>query len=162
MPCPTGQQVFFYAPVETPVASADPSTAEPIGVTVAPDKNVGLQLNAAFDCSVDVTLSAFGPGVDPQDIFFVSADGEVVRLSESVAEAVRANPDEIFNGDASELWKKLENLVYYETDVFQVNSGGESIHGTFPSGVYLITLGVTPRGTSGQTSYRWTTFFLVP
>lgn len=158
MPCPAGNGVFgLYAPPASPSVSADPATAQPVGIMVEPNDDVDILLNASFDCPVDVTLSLYAPDADPQDVFFIDPTG-VTRLSESAA---MAGSNGIGDGSANQLWKKLENLVFYSTDITQLNVGPEELHAVFPPGVYVVTLGVTPSGTQGQTSYRWSTFFLI-
>lgn len=138
------------------MVSTDPATAQPVGIVVEQNADVDILLNAAFDCPVDVTLSLYAPGIDPQDVFFVGSTG-VERLSESSA---MAETDDSSGGSANQLWKKLENLVLYKTNVSEVNVGPEELHAVFPPGVYVVTLGVTPHGAEGQSSYRWTTFFV--
>ncbi len=164
MPCPTAAKVFLYSSVANPEANTDPAAAKPIGVIVEPGDDVDFQLNAAFDCPVDVTVSAFAPGIDPNDIFMifmVDSNPKVKRLLESVAQSVKADGCKL-SGTEDERRKKFENLVFFNTNVTQVNVGLEQLDAKLPPGTYFITLGVTPSGSEGKTSYRWVTSFIVP
>jgi hypothetical protein len=161
MPCPTSEEVFLYAPVTNPVVNGDPAQAKPIGITVEAGEDVDFQFAAAFDCSVDISLSVFAPSFDPGDLFLIG-ENTGKRLTDAVAEAVLANACIMPGGSADDRRKKFENLVYFRTGITELNIPLESFDAPLPAGVYVITLGATPTGSGGVSSYRWTTFFIVP
>lgn len=47
MPCPTGEDVLFFAAGTSPVPSSDPAAALPIGVVVEPGDDVDFLVNAS-------------------------------------------------------------------------------------------------------------------
>ncbi|MFI5294974.1 MAG: hypothetical protein ACHQ0Y_08115 [Thermodesulfovibrionales bacterium] len=152
----------MLSPVASPVPSADPATAAPIAIVVEQADDVDILLNAAFDCPVDVALSGFAPVIDSEDIFFVNPDGTTKRFSESVGEAVIANGCAMPGNSENDRRKKFENLVLFKTNVSGVNVGLEGLDFSLSPGTYIITLGVTPTGSQGNTFYRWVTYFTVP
>ncbi len=161
MPCPTGEQAFFYSPVGTPVISSNPAEAEPLAVVVEPGEDVDFLMNASFDCPVDATFSFFAPGIDPVNIFFIDSQINGKWLSQAVADELTSQQCSLFGTSEDARRKAYENLVFFNTDVTQLDVAPETLHATFPPGVYVVTLSVTPHGTKGQTLYRWSTFFAV-
>jgi len=163
MPCPTGEQAFFYIPVDTPVVNSDPAEAKPVGITVELGDDVDFVISAAFDCPVDVTLSVFAPGVDPQDIFYIDSEASgAERLSKAIADDVKSNSCSTSGESEDDIRKAFENLVFYKTNVTGLDVPIESLHARFDPGLYIITLGVTPHGMKGKTLYRWSTGFFIP
>jgi hypothetical protein len=65
-------------------------------------------------------------------------------------------------GSADDRRRKFENLIFFRTGVKEVTIPLEGLDATLPAGVYVITFGVTPSGSKGETSYRWVTAFVVP
>jgi hypothetical protein len=141
------------------VVSADPSTAQPIAVTVEKGK-VKIQLEAYFNCSVNVALSTFAPALDPEEVFFVDSDGNMHRLSDEAYSA----------GHGSQgMGRKFTNLTFFKSNVLEVN---KQFSAKLPPGLYLLTLGVTPYAppcassapsdNENQSFYRWVVYFIVP
>jgi hypothetical protein len=170
MACPTDQQVFWDGQNSSIVVSADPSTAAPIAATVGKNGKVDIQLEASFGCPVDVELSVFAPGFDPEDIFYMDPEGNMARLSEEALSEGAGNKGygDRRDGDRGDGNKgngnkgsctKFRNVIFYKTNVLELN---EEFSKEFPPGLYLLTLGVTPHDNENENFYRWVIYFIVP
>ncbi len=134
-PLPSAQQVFTLQPRALPVMSTDPATSEPIGFGsfMSGGATLGLRIALAqFSSAVDVYLGIYAPSVDPTEVYLLSAQGTLSRVS---AGLVR--------------WKR--NLL----DVVDEMPFGEVPLSILPKGTYTFYVAVAPSGRT-DTYAIWT------
>ncbi|MGE5300514.1 MAG: DUF3443 domain-containing protein [Acidobacteriota bacterium] len=142
IPVPTGQQNFSaYGPIASPVISAEPLQAMPIGLgsVASGGDTMSIQVGiATFSGPVDIYFGFLAPSMDPQNIYLLTSNDTLMPLS--VSDPLRVKPVPwIINasGGANELFGNIP-----------VSS--------LPAGRYTFFLLVTPAGSLGS-YYLWTT-----
>lgn len=171
MPLPSGQQVFFYLPVDLPVVSADPAQAKPIGVgpIAAGGNSIVLTIEVGpFAGPVNVSMILYAPAVDSEDLYFMSPGIGLKKLSDAVEEE---NDQEVEDSDKSaqdshekhdSKSKKFRDLVLWKKNVTSVNEGPFTARlSDLPSGMYPLIIAVSSPEDAGN-SYRWMTYLLIP
>jgi hypothetical protein len=172
MPVPTGAQVFSYQPVDLPVVSDDPSQAKPIGVgPIATGGNtIDLRVDIGpFAGPVNVSLIAYAPAIDSEDLYFIAPGLGLKKLSDAVGEEEQAerdgrrrSSDEREDSEHSLPSKHFRDLVVWKKNVTSVNEGVFTAKITdLPSGLYPLVLAVTSPD-NPDNSYRWITYLFIP
>ncbi len=141
MAAPAGQQIFpLYNPIASPIISADPLQAMPIGVgsVAIGGDTVSIQVGLGqFSGPVDIYFGIYSPLIDPDNIFILTPENTLQPISAGFTpwiSATSGNINESLFGDIS-------------TSVL-------------PSGTYELYLAVTPAG-SLDTYYFWSTEFTI-
>ena len=149
MPLPTGEKIFTYAAVASPVVSADPAQAEPIGVgSIATGGNtLDVSVNVGpFAGLVNISLREYVPSYSPHTYTMTPDDG--------------LNPTpSTTKGNQISVWKT--NVTGINQHVFGPISVSQ-----LKKGLYTLTLTAATAGSGddeeGDDSfYQWTTHFTV-
>ena len=171
MPVPTGSQVYSYQPVDLPVVSDDPAQAKPIGI--GPIATGGDTIDVRVDIGpfagpVNVSLIAYAPAIDSEDLYFIAPGIGLKKLSDAVGEEEQAERDgrtsshERERDEHSLPARHFRNLVVWKTDVTSVNEGVFTAKITdLPSGLYPLVLVITPHD-NPDNAYRWITYLFIP
>ncbi len=141
MPLPSGQQIFDYSSLASPVESADPAQARPVGAGPVATGGTTLSIRVKtiqLSGSADVYFGIFAPVIDPSDVYILLTDGTLRKLSAGLAP-----------------WKAgvsgpLNEALFGDIPV-----------STLPSGQYILYLAITPTG-SFSTFYLYQTSFAIP
>ncbi len=147
MPLPTGQEVFPYDPLASPVPSSNPEQAMPIGLGAAATggDTLTLHITASFQSPVNIYVTMFTPssiGFSPFHIKMLGGGGmfRPLKMDDDIIKPRR--------------WKT------------GVTSVDETVTNSVPlsqlkSGVYYVVMTVTPT-TEKKQYYQWITYFIVP
>ncbi len=142
MQMPTGQQMFEYGPVTSPVAGSDMSTPMPIGVGAVAMGGDTVTVHTAlgqFSNPMDMYITAYAPAIDPFNIYLMRPDGSF--------EPVSMGFQPFMTGVTSIDQTPIANMPT----------------SSLPKGTYTLGLMATPAGdnASGSAYYMWTTHFTV-
>ena len=140
IPIPSNCQSFTYSSVASPVLSADPSQAKPMGLGTVAEGGDTLSIRVKtypFSGPVDIYFGLYSPEIDPYNIYLLTSGGAFQRLSESIAP-----------------WKA--NI----TGPIDESLFGDIQISTLPEGTYYLYLLVTPAGNLDN-CYLWITNFSV-
>ncbi len=140
MQMPTGQQMYEYGAVTSPIAGSDVSTAMPLGVGAVATGGNTITLQAAvgqFSGPMDMYITAYAPGIDPFNIYVMHQDGA--------------------------FWPVSAGFEPYMTGVTSMNQTPITNMATssLPKGTYTLGLMATPSGSNMSSYYFWTTHFAV-
>jgi hypothetical protein len=174
MPLPTKEQTFSYQGVEAPVLSSDPSQAMPIGlgsVAVGGD-TFALSIGVGpFESPVDISLAFYIPNMDAADLFFLTSDWKIKRLSDAIREDEHSTGNALFDilrkrvEDPKKAERRRSRLVLWKQGVTAVNEDILSIPvSALPPGIYAVVLTVTAPDGQGNDDgfYKWITHVVVP
>ncbi len=140
MGMPTGQEMFSYGPMQSPVVGTDAASSQPLGVgTVAMGGNM-LSIHATtgqFTGPMDVYFMLYAPSVDPLNIYVMHQDGtfQPATMGLSPWQAGVTGVDQTILGNIS------TSMI--------------------PQGTYTIGLMTVPSGSNMSTYYLWMTNFTV-
>ena len=140
MGMPTGQEMFSYGPMQSPLVGADPASSQPLGVgTVATGGNM-LSIHATtgqFTGPMDVYFMLYAPTVDPLNIYVMHQDGTFQPAAMGV--------------------------LPWQTGVTGVDQGilGNVPTSMIPQGTYTVGLMAVPSGSTMSTYYLWMTNFMI-
>jgi hypothetical protein len=140
MQMPTGQQMYEYGAVTSPIAGSDVSTAMPLGVGAVATGGNTITVQAAvgqFSGPMDMYITAYAPGIDPFNIYVMHQDGS--------------------------FWPVSAGFEPYMTGVTSINQTPITNMATssLPKGTYTLGLMATPSGSNISSYYFWTTHFAV-
>ena len=88
IPVPTYCQSFTYSSATSPVLSADPSQAEPIGLGTVAEGGDTLSITVEtheFTGPVDIYFGLHSTEIDPDNIYLLTSGGAFQKSSESIA-----------------------------------------------------------------------------
>ncbi len=173
MPLPTSEEVFTYAPVSQPVVSNDPAQAMPIGVGPAATGGDTIDINVKigpFAGPVNVSFMIYAPALESDELYFMSSQGRLRKLSKAVEEYEQRNlsaqdsdSDDHGDGYGSHSASNFSDLVRWKDNVTGVNADIYSASvDNLPSGVYTLVLVVKPRSGGDDNYYRWITHVTIP
>ncbi len=171
MPAPTSKKVFSYSAIDQPVVSSDPAKAEPIGVGPVAGGGDTIDVNVQvgpFAGPVNVSLVIYAPTLESDELYFMSSNNGLKKLSAAVNEDQQSNisgqrsddSGEHDSGGSSQPSSQFDRLTTWRNNVTGVN---ENIFtapvSDLPSGVYTLVLVVK----SGDNHYyRWVTHVTIP
>ena len=170
MPVPTSKKVYSYKPVNLPVVSSDPAQAEPIGVGPVADGgdtiDVTVQIGP-FAGPVNVSFMIYAPTLESDDLYFMSSQNELKKLSKAVEEDEQSNisgqdsnSGNHDSGQDPQSSSKFGRLIRWKNNVTGVN---ENIFtgpvSDLPPGVYTLVLVVKA---DDNHYYRWVIHVTIP
>ena len=138
MSIPTDCQSFTYSSATSPVLSADPSQAKPMGLGPVAEGGGTLSITVQtcqFSGPVDIYFGLYSPEIDPDNIYLLTSGGAFQKLSEGLAP-----------------WKA--NI----TGPINESLFGDIQTSSLPKGTYYLYLLVTPTGNLSN-YYLWITSF---
>jgi hypothetical protein len=166
---PTDEDIFFYYHLDATVPGTNAPDVRPVASTID-GHNVDIRVDIGPFCEpMHVSLSAFAPVVDPEEIWFLDSWHNLNTLSDEAVEEGKSGQtttlNDSQNGDHGSgpghqrHKKKFRNLIHWKANVLEVT---EDLKTELPSGLYVITLSVTPSRGDHENYYRWVTLFIVP
>ncbi|MBI5101301.1 MAG: hypothetical protein HZB33_05650, partial [Nitrospirae bacterium] len=165
IPVPASEETFRYDSSAAPVLALDPSDAKPIGVgpVVTGENKVDLKLKVGpFESPVDISFMIYAPHVTPEDVYFMTSDNELKRVSDAVEEETASDFQVNREYGGSKKKVKLSKIVLWKKGVTELD---ETLYtgkaSNIAPGTYTLVL-VAQSPDEEENYYRWVTTLNVP